>query len=99
MPSLGRLAALVLFADYTHNLEAAGSSRFFSLSDPAVIRPVIGAGALPVRRHGLEAVGRAAARVVNEVPAPVARSRESGGHGKPDYSRAVDLLTRAAIRG
>jgi len=96
------LAALALFADYTHRLEGMGVTGLrFELDDPYVLIGLILGAMLPFlfSAYLMEAVGKAAGSIIEEVRRQFRTIPGiMEGTGKPDYAKCVDIVTKAALR-
>ncbi len=94
------LAALVLFASYVFEINKFGTAVTFEIQDPAILVGIFLGGMLPYLFASLSmlAVGKAAASIVQEVRRQFREKKIMTGEDKPDYARAVDIVTKAALR-
>jgi K(+)-stimulated pyrophosphate-energized sodium pump len=94
------LATVVLFSSYVEELAVRGKELLFSLGDPYVLVGLLLGALLPFLfgSYAMEAVGKVAGRVVEEVRRQFKEIPGiMEGTGKPDYGKAVDIVTRGAI--
>ncbi len=95
------LAALVLFSSYTQEAANAGASLVFSLKNPKILAGLFLGGLLPymLGSFSMRAVGKAAGKIVNEVRRQFKEIKGlMEGQAKPEYSKCVDIVTRASLR-